>query len=290
MHRIGSANHLTCFHNSMPASGAAVNRDDTYRETVDSNCRDLRGDVLEHRILGVKCGKQVLNLRWAFTRQHGQGRLGATHLPLLHDQRVTVPGCSSEHPRDLSGNLHWTDLVSADAALFGQTRQSLSGRVAHRHLGVPHPTRIGWPARPQTLPWFKAGLNVGDDSGQPCGAAPPPVWGTRATTFVPRPAASFSMFLAMFTSPLPAFRLPGLDFFQQEADFQVLVVDHQPDNSLPCLAPRLVDPDSLVNGLVVAILARDEQHQQRHRGALRAPRAPVKTGMKTSSVFSSARI
>ena len=49
------------------------------------------------------------------------------------------------------------------------TCKPLPRRVAHRHLGMPHPARIGRPAWAETLPRLKAGLHVGDDPGEPCG-------------------------------------------------------------------------------------------------------------------------
>jgi hypothetical protein len=70
--------------------------------------------------------------------------------------------------KDLGGDLHGTYLASAGAALLGQTRKPVSGGVAHRHLGMPHPACIGWPAWTETLPRLKAGLYGCDDLGQPC--------------------------------------------------------------------------------------------------------------------------
>ena len=101
--------------------------------------------------------------------------------------------------KDLGGDLHGTYLASAGATLLGQTCKPLSGGVAHRHLGMPHPARIGWPAWTETLPRLKAGLYGCDDMGQPCGTERAAA-GVRHLThdLAPRPAAILSMFFAIF--------------------------------------------------------------------------------------------
>jgi hypothetical protein len=63
------------------------------------------------------------------------------------------------------GDLHRADLTPAGAALLGQADQPPMGLVAHRHLGMAHPARIGRPARADALARLKAGLNVGNDPG-----------------------------------------------------------------------------------------------------------------------------
>jgi hypothetical protein len=66
--------------------------------------------------------------------------------------------------KDLGGDLHGADLAAAGTALLGQSGKPLPGRVAHGHLGVPHPARIGRPAWTATLSRHEAGLHVLDDS------------------------------------------------------------------------------------------------------------------------------
>jgi hypothetical protein len=62
----------------------------------------------------------------------------------------------------------WAYLASAGATLLSQTREPLPGDVAHRHLEMPHPACIGWPAWTETLPRLRAGVYGCDDLGQPC--------------------------------------------------------------------------------------------------------------------------
>ena len=60
-------------------------------------------------------------------------------------------------------------LRSGGAALLGEPGQPLAGGLAHRHLGMPHPARIGGPAGAKALAGLEAGLDGFDDLGQPGG-------------------------------------------------------------------------------------------------------------------------
>jgi hypothetical protein len=222
--------------------------------------------------------------------------------------------------KNLSGDLHGAYSASAGAVLLGQTYQPLPGRLAHRHLGMPHPTRDGWPTWTETLSRFKAGLNGRDDLGQPGGTERTPS-GMRHLTYDRRPEPGgdfFDVFGHVDLPPFLAFRLPrrrGL--FQGEADFKVVVVDHQSDSSLPRLAShpiakvpqrwhllldrmlacvalnddRLVKQELAALGVVTpdAPTLLGMNRTSNAAAALPAPRAPAKSGMKTS-VSSSASI
>ena len=109
--------------------------------------------------------------------------------------RYTVQGVL----KNLGGDLHRAYLATSGAALLGQRVKPLSGRIAHRHFGMPNPARIGWPAWTETLSRLKAGLYGCDDPGQSGGTERAPA-GVRhlADHLAPRLAAIFSMFFAIF--------------------------------------------------------------------------------------------
>ena len=232
--------------------------------------------------------------------------------------------------KDLCGDLHRADLAAAGAdsarpggrAAAGSRRSSAPWDAApssHRSAGPggdPGPAQAGPGCRRRSGPAVRHRTHL-----LRCRAP-----GRRPSRRGRR--RSCSMFLAMVTylpSCLSVAEAAGL--FQREADLQVLVVDHQPDGSLPRLAThpveevpqrrhllfdrwlarialdddrlveqelaalgvvapdasalreggrpaeeraqdvqRLLDPEPLIDGLVVTILAGDEQDQQGRGG------------------------
>ena len=129
-------------------------------------------------------------------------------------------------------------------ALLGQTGKPLSGGVAHRHLGMPYPARIRWPAWTETLPWHKAGLYGCDDLGQPrgteCAAA---CVGYLAHQVCAQAGGnSLDVFYHVRLPPFLDFRLfRRRGFFQRESDLKVIVINNQSDRSLPGLASHPVE-------------------------------------------------
>jgi hypothetical protein len=109
---------------------------------------------------------------------------------------------------------------------------------------MPYPARIGGPARPEAFAGLKAGLDGGNNLGQPGGterAAP------RVRQLAEHARAQLvGDFLDVLghqqLAPFLALRLARLwGTFQRKGDFEVLVINDKPDGSLPCFTPHPVE-------------------------------------------------